>query len=176
MELPVYGPPTERDLKGPVLRVDGLVAESLQLTPAALQRLPQRDFRNDFICLEGWTVPDVKWGGVLLEVVLSIAKPDTGVRYVQASAGEFSVPLSIDRIGRVLIATRRDDRTLTAEHGGPFRLVVPDGDCFMQIKWLDHLELRREPGANTAERIALKRLASQRPLPNDKQGLSGSMK
>ncbi len=110
----------------------------------------------------GWTVPDVKWGGVLLEAVLSLARPTAQARYVQASAGEFSVSVPIDRVGRVLIATHLDNQALTAEHGGPFRLVVPDGDCFVQIKWLDHLELREEPGANTAERIALGRLAAHK--------------
>ena len=33
----------------------------------------------------------------------------------------------------------------------------------MNIKWLDHLELRSEPGANTAKTIALGRLASVEP-------------
>jgi DMSO/TMAO reductase YedYZ molybdopterin-dependent catalytic subunit len=162
MELPVRRPPNEPHLKGAVLRVDGLVAKCLQLMPASLHGLPQRDFTHDFICLEGWTVPDVKWGGVLLEAVLSLAKPSAQARYVQASAGEFSIPLPIDRVGRVLIATRLDNRALSAEQGGPFRLVVPDGDCFMQIKWLDHLELREDLGANTAERIALGRLAAHK--------------
>ena len=46
------------------------------------------------------------------------------------------------------------------EYGGPVRLIVPGGDCFMNIKWLDHLELRNEPGPNTAKTIALGRLAS----------------
>ena len=162
MELPVHRPVPELDLNGVILRVDGLVGECLELTPAALQRLPQRNFTNDLICLEGWTVPDVKWGGVLLEAVLSLAKPAAQARYVQASGGEFGIPLPIDRIERVLIATHLDNRPLPAEHGGPFRLVVPEGDCFMQIKWLDHLELREEPGPRTAEQIALGRLAAHK--------------
>jgi DMSO/TMAO reductase YedYZ molybdopterin-dependent catalytic subunit len=164
VELPVPRPLPEPGRNGAVLRVDGLVGECLQLTPAALQGLPQRDLTNDFICLEGWTVPDVHWGGVLLEAVLSLAKPAAQARYVQASAAEFSIPLPIDRVGQVLIATRLANRALTAQQGGPFRLVVPDGDCFMQIKWLDHLQLREEPGENTAERIALGRLAAHPPL------------
>ena len=162
MELPIHNDHGKPGRNGIVLRVDGLVDECLQLTSADLRRLPQCEFTNDFTCLEGWTVPDIKWGGVLLEAVLSLAKPAAQARYVQASAGEFSIPLRVDRVGRVLIATHLHDRELPAEHGGPFRLVVPEGDCFMQIKWLDHLELREEAGANTAERIALGRLAAQK--------------
>jgi len=41
------------------------------------------------------------------------------------------------------------------------RLVVPGGECFTSIKWLDRLELRSEPGLNTAETIALDRLSSR---------------
>lgn len=164
MELPIHPMRTQPDLNNAILRVDGLVAERLKLTPAALQGLPQRDFTNDFTCLEGWTVPDVKWGGVLLQDILLLARPSIHGRYVHASAGEFGISLPIERAFRVLIATHLDHQSLSAEHGGPFRLVVPDGDCFMQIKWLDHLELRIEPGANTAERIALGRLATQKAL------------
>lgn len=155
---------TQPDLNNAILRVDGLVAEQLKLTPSALRELPQRDFTNDFTCLEGWTVPDVKWGGVPLEDILSLARPSIHARYIHASAGEFGISLPIERISRVLIATHLDHQPLSAVHGGPFRLVVPDGDCFMQVKWLDHLELRIEPGANTAEQIALGRLAAQKAL------------
>ena len=81
-----------------------------------------------------------------MEVSLSLAKPAPEAQYIQASAGEFGMSLPIDHVGTVLIATRLDGRTLSAEHGGPFRLVVPDGDCFMHTKWLDHLELRETPG------------------------------
>lgn len=166
-------PTTEPHPGGAVLLVDGLVAESLKLTSAALQQLPQRNFTNDFTCLEGWTVPDVKWGGVLLKDVLSLAKPAPQARYAQASAREFSVSLPLDAVERVLIATRVYDQTLSPERGGPFRLVVPDGECFMQIKWLDHVRLQEEPGAGTAERIALRRLATHKGEKTD-PGRSGS--
>lgn len=162
MELPVHLPVPDLDLNSAVLRGDGLVSECLQLTAAVLLLLPQRAFTHDFVCLEGWTVPDVKWGGVLLEAVLSLARPAAQAHYVQASAGEFSISVPLNRVERVLIATHIDGRPLTAQLGGPFRLVVPDGDCFMQIKWLDHLALREERGENTAARIALGRLAARK--------------
>lgn len=162
-KLPLHSSPRNSAVGGAVLRVDGLVANCLTLTPADLELLPQREFVDDFTCLEGWTVPGVKWSGVLLETVLSPAKPAQEAHYIQASAGEFSMSLPIDRAGRVLLAIRLHDKPLPIEHGGPVRLVVPDGQCFMQIKWLDHLELREEPGINTAERIALKRLGAQKP-------------
>lgn len=161
--LPSHGSPKDDVAGGAVLRVDGLVAHCLRLTSADLERLPQQDLVEDFTCLEGWTVPAVKWGGVWLETVLAAAEPAQEARYIQASAGEFSIPLPIDRAGRVLLAVRLHDNPLPIEYGGPIRLVVPDGECFMQIKWLDHLEVCKEPGINTAEQIALQRLGSRKP-------------
>jgi DMSO/TMAO reductase YedYZ molybdopterin-dependent catalytic subunit len=167
-ESPSRESDTEGDPDAVVLRIDGLVAERLSLTRGDLERLPQHDFNDDLVCLEGWSVPDVKWGGVLLDAVLELAKPAPGARFVQASAGEFGLSLPMDRAGQVLLAIRMYDRALTGARGGPVRLVVPNGDCFMQIKWLDHLELRAEPGANTAERIALGRIAAGNEPPPDK--------
>jgi DMSO/TMAO reductase YedYZ molybdopterin-dependent catalytic subunit len=131
----------------------------LELTLADLEQLPQHDLTDDFTCLEGWTVPNVKWSGVLLQTVLSLANPLREAHYVQASASDFSLPLSRDVANRALLAIRLGGNALPAEHGGPVRLVVPDGQCFMQIKWLDHLELRTEAAANTAKATALSRLS-----------------
>ena len=149
-----------KDLRNHVLRVDGLVAECLNLTPADLELLPQQELTGDFTCLEGWTVPNVKWRGVLLETVFSLARPCPEARHVQASAGDFGISLPKDRAERALLAIRLNGSALSSEHGGPVRLVVPGGECFTSIKWLDHLELRSELGQNTAKTIALARMSS----------------
>lgn len=152
----------DQNPRSSVLRVDGLVSEPLELSLADLERLPQQDFADDFTCLEGWTVPHVRWRGVLIPTLLSRAHPSSEARFVQASAGEFSVSLSREDAERALVAVRLHDDLIPVEHGGPMRLVVPEGKCFVQIKWLDHLELRSEPGSNTAETIAVNRLPERR--------------
>jgi DMSO/TMAO reductase YedYZ molybdopterin-dependent catalytic subunit len=158
-KLPVH-PHHDIHFEGYVLRVDGLVQHCLDLTSKHLERLPQHHLTQDFTCLEGWTVPDVQWSGVLLEAVLALADPRADARYVQASAGDFSLPLSREEASRALLAIRLGGDAVPVEHGGPVRLIVPSGHCFMQIKWLNHLELCREAGANTAKSIALGRLPS----------------
>lgn len=162
-KLPVYRPRDEEGSRPHVLRVDGFVGKCLELTLADLERLPQQDLTDNFTCLEGWTVPNIRWRGVLLETVLSLTEPRLEARYVQASAGDFSVSIPRERAERALLAIRLDEDAVPSEHGGPVRLVVPGGECFMNIKWLDHLELRTEPGANTAKTIALGRLSSLEP-------------
>jgi DMSO/TMAO reductase YedYZ molybdopterin-dependent catalytic subunit len=53
--------------------VDGLVGRPLQLTRSDLVGLPQDNLTDDFTCLQGWTVPALKWNGVALQTVLSLA-------------------------------------------------------------------------------------------------------
>ncbi|MDE3110159.1 MAG: molybdopterin-dependent oxidoreductase, partial [Acidobacteriota bacterium] len=157
-KLPVHEFPRPESDRVHSLRVDGLVHSRLELILADLQQLSQHDLVDDFTCLEGWSVPKVQWSGILLKDVLSFAKPLPEARYVQASAGNFSFPLPLERAGQALLAIRLDENLLSREHGGPVRLIVPGGDCFTSIKWLDRLELLAEPGPNTAKEIALGRL------------------
>lgn len=56
---------------------------------------------------------------------------------------------------------RLNGNALPLADGGPVRLVVPGGQCFMNINWFDHLELRRDRGKGTAETLALGRLSSK---------------
>lgn len=145
------------------LRVDGLVGQPLELSIQDLQAMPQTDFTTEFSCLEGWTVPDVNWKGITLESVLALAEPKNEARWVQASAGEFSVPIKLEDAPRAIIATRIGDEVLPVAHGGPMRLVVAGGDCFTSVKWIDHLELRAEAAPNTGEAIAMGRLKRSQP-------------
>ncbi len=140
------------------LRVDGLVERQLELTPDDLAALPQEALTDDFTCLEGWTVRDLDWRGVRLEALLGLASPHATARWVQASAGDYSVPIPLDQARRALVATHLGEQPLSVEHGGPARLVVPGAVCFTSVKWLDHLELRADPGPNTAQSTALDRL------------------
>ena len=160
--LPVHESDAHGSLVPRLLRIDGLVVQCLDLTPVDLELMPQHELRDDFRCREGWIVPDLRWGGVLLQTVFEIARPFREARHVQASAGDFSISMPLDRAAAALLAIRLNETNLSAEHGAPVRLVVPGGECFTSIKWLDHLELRSEAGSNTAETIALGRVQASR--------------
>jgi DMSO/TMAO reductase YedYZ molybdopterin-dependent catalytic subunit len=140
-----------------VLRVDGLVGRALELRVHDFEGLPQRDVTEDFTCEEGWTVPKVQWWGITVESVLALAETRPEAQWLQASAGEFTVPIPMHDAKRALLATRLGGDVLPSGNGGPVRFVVPGGDCWTSIKWLDHLELRSEPGENTGKTIALGR-------------------
>jgi DMSO/TMAO reductase YedYZ molybdopterin-dependent catalytic subunit len=162
-KLPVHSSRRDKDTSSHVIRVDGLVGKKLELKIADLERLPQENLTDDFTCLEGWTVPGVRWTGVSLAAALSAAEPKPEARYVQIAAGEFGVSIDREVAERALLAIRVGDSILPPEHGGPVRLVVPGGECFTSIKWVDHIELRAEPGEDSAKKIALGRLPSRTP-------------
>jgi sulfoxide reductase catalytic subunit YedY len=155
--LPLHRPPAGQIWPGRV-RVDGLVRRPRDLTLADLMSLPQRTVSDDFTCLEGWTVPALSWRGVPLAAVLDLVGVDPAARWLQASAADFSAPLPLDAVGDALLALRLGDAELPADHGGPVRLVVPRRECYTSIKWLDRLELRRQPAPNVARAKALARL------------------
>lgn len=159
-DLPRFGG-TDVPAPGP-LRVTGLVRRPLALTSADLRALPGETLTDDFTCLEGWTVPGVRWQGVRVAAVLALADVLPEAQWLQASAGSgrdaFSLPLPLDEARRALLAYGIDGKPLAPEHGGPLRLVVPGRECFTSIKWLDRLEARAAPGPDTARSIATGRL------------------
>ena len=156
-ELPLH-PNNKGAPGGTMIRVDGLVGHTLALTPSDFQRLPQRDVTETFACEEGWTVLAVRWGGVTLESVLALAEAHPEAQWVRGKRWRVYGSIPLQEARGALLATRLGEEALPSEHGGPVRLVVPGGDCWTSIKWLDHLELRTEPGPNTGKTIALGRL------------------
>ena len=140
------------------LRVDGLVETPLDLDLSDLAALPQQLMVDDFSCLEGWTVPGLRWRGVAVAELLDRAAAPPEAAWVQISADDFSLPLPIEQARAAVLALEVNGEPLPAEHGGPARLVVPGGECFTSIKWTERLEVRAEAGDNSARRIALARL------------------
>src|SRR5207302_562918 len=60
---------------------------------------------------------------------------------------ERSLPLDKARHPDTLVAWEMNDEPLTAAHGAPLRLVVPDWYGMASVKWLRRLEARAEPFA-----------------------------
>ena len=67
-----------------VLKVDGLVERPLTIDRATWSGLQRLNETADFECVKGWTVDNVRWGGVAPSVLLDQAgvRPEAGVRGV----------------------------------------------------------------------------------------------
>jgi DMSO/TMAO reductase YedYZ molybdopterin-dependent catalytic subunit len=161
--LPVHPMPPSRGEQPavPNLWITGLVAQPLAATAADLATLARVDVSGDFSCVEGWSVPALRWQGIRLSDALALARTDPSARYVRVCSGEYVVPLPLDEADQAILCDRLNEEPLPAEHGAPWRLVIPGGVCYTSVKWVDRLEVTAEAGDSSGQRIALGRIAEK---------------
>jgi len=131
------------------LKVDGLVDAPLTLDATAWQALPRFDETVDFHCVEGWSVSDVKWGGVTPATILkqAEARPEGTYLVFHAYTGEYvdSLPIDLAMDPQTVLADTMDGAPLPAKHGGPLRLVVPKQLGYKSVKWVTRIEVTDQP-------------------------------
>lgn len=114
---------------------------------------------------EPWTgqaVGTATWTGVPLRAVLAKVAPQAEaveVAFTGADHGEYkggpdihfaralTLERALDPAARVLIAWAMNGEPLNADHGAPFRLVVPGWYGMGSVKWLARIELLTAPYA-----------------------------
>lgn len=159
--LPVH--PVPADVAAPdtwLLRVDGLVETSLALSICDVEALGSQAHSADFVCEEGWMVPEQQWEGVAVAAILAHAGVEPTARFLKVYAGDFTVLLPLEEVlrGGALLARRLNGKPLTREHGAPLRLVAPGRACFYSVKWVDRLEMLAEEAPTSGASIARSRL------------------
>jgi DMSO/TMAO reductase YedYZ molybdopterin-dependent catalytic subunit len=141
--MPRFDPETYR------LRVDGLVRRPISLRLADLQALPVARQVSDFHCVTGWSVEDVGWTGVRIRDVLAGAGPlpsGGALSFVSAERPYVdSLTLEQALLPDVMLAWDMDGRAMPRPHGAPLRLVVPQMYGYKSVKWVERIEVTREP-------------------------------
>jgi DMSO/TMAO reductase YedYZ molybdopterin-dependent catalytic subunit len=126
------------------LKVTGLVEQRLAFDWHAFLTLPRVTSTSDFHCVTGWSRLDNTWTGVRVRDVLRQAgvKP-TATHALVYGHPAYSANLDLDVLldDDVLLATSHDGEPLSAEHGGPVRLVVPQRYGWKSVKWVTDLQL-----------------------------------
>jgi DMSO/TMAO reductase YedYZ molybdopterin-dependent catalytic subunit len=117
-----------------------------------------------------YAVSTARWTGALLHDVLEQVHPapeGVDVRFSGADAGAYhlnpvlpdtdrddlrfvrALPLALaaDRATEILIAYEMNGEPLRADHGAPFRLIVPHWYAVASVKWLQRIDVLTEPYA-----------------------------
>ncbi len=128
------------------LEVVGLVAQPTTFTWEEFQQLPRVQVFADFHCVTRWSKLGNLWEGVSVQEVLRRAgrvKPEASFVIAHGYDEGYTTNLTLADVlaEDVLLADRHDGEPLTAEHGGPLRLVVPRRYAWKSAKWLRALEV-----------------------------------
>lgn len=143
---------------GPTPRVDagswtftiaGAVDEPRAWTWQEFLELPREQVVTDIHCVTTWSKLDTVWDGVSLDTLLEGV--ETEAEYLTAFCdGGYTTNLPLEEVvgGKAWIALGYDGEPLTAEHGGPARLLVPHLYFWKSAKWVRGLRLTvdDEPG------------------------------
>ena len=126
-----------------------LVDTPMTIDGTVWRALPRYEETVDFHCVEGWSVGNVRWGGVTPATVLDKAgvKPEGKFVVFHAYTGEYvdSLPLELARDPQTVLADTLDGQALPADHGGPVRLAVPKQLGYKSVKWVTRIEVTAKP-------------------------------
>jgi DMSO/TMAO reductase YedYZ molybdopterin-dependent catalytic subunit len=133
------------------LEVRGLVERPLTLTWTEFQALPRVQVFADFHCVTRWSRLGNVWEGVSTRELLQRAEVRPEAKYVVPtgydSGWTTNLPLDAFLAEDALFADTHDGEPLSADHGGPVRLIVPRLYAWKSAKWVKGVELVAEDRA-----------------------------
>ena len=125
------------------LDIRGLVNKPTSFDWQTFLSLPQVERRSDIHCVTTWSRYDNDWTGVSTRTFLDAVDPKpeaTAVMLTSYDGYTTNLLLSDFAAEDALLAHRWQGEPLSAEHGGPLRLVVPHLYFWKSAKWLNRVE------------------------------------
>ena len=129
------------------LKIYGLVEKERTISYSEFAALPQVEVFSDIHCVTTWSRYNNTWEGVSALAVKDLAGIKPVAKYVMVQGeGGFTTNLSLDDFFQedVLFALKHDGQPITAEHGGPVRLVVPRLYFWKSAKWVTGIKFQAE--------------------------------
>jgi len=139
------GPTPRTALDAWTFELRGAIDVPRRWTLDELRALPSESLTVDIHCVTKWTRLDMAWEGVSVDTLLDGV--DTEAQHVTAWCdGGYTTNLPLEDVtgGRAWLAFAADGAPLSAQHGGPVRLLVPHLYFWKSAKWIRGLELRDE--------------------------------
>ena len=148
-QQPVIRPETWR------LDIRGDVENPVSFTWETFHGLPQSEKLSDIHCVTTWSRYANNWQGVATRDLLDhvVPKPEAGFVMLTSYDGyTTNLPLSDFAAEDALLATHWEGAPITAEHGGPVRLVVPHLYFWKSAKWISRIDFMPADAAGFWER------------------------
>jgi DMSO/TMAO reductase YedYZ molybdopterin-dependent catalytic subunit len=142
-----YGKTPNIDARKWTFTTSGLVEKERTLTYDEFIALPQVEVFSDIHCVTTWSRYNNTWEGVSAGAIKDIAGIKGEAKYVIVQGpGGFTTNLPIEDFFQpdVLFALKHDGKPLTADHGGPVRLVVPRLYFWKSAKWVTGIKFTAE--------------------------------
>lgn len=124
--------------------IGGLVEKPMRFSWEEFNKLPQREIVADFHCVTRWSRFDNRWTGVPVTEVLKLTGVKPEALYVMVNAEQgYTANLPLENFAgpKSLFAFLHDGEPLTAEHGYPVRLIVPQLYAWKSVKWVRGFDL-----------------------------------
>jgi DMSO/TMAO reductase YedYZ molybdopterin-dependent catalytic subunit len=145
-----YGKVIHVDTTAWIFRITGLVDKERELSYEEFLSFPRIKVKADIHCVTTWSKLDNLWEGISTRLLKELAGVKPAAKYVMVygEAG-FSTNLPVaDFFGSdCLFALKHNNELLSAEHGGPVRLVVPRLYFWKSAKWVTGIEFMKHDKA-----------------------------
>ena len=142
-----YGQTPNIDVSKWTLKILGLVEQEKELTFAEFDALPKISLHCDIHCVTTWSKLDTNWVGVQAKELLKLVKLQPQASHVLVHAHtNWSTNLTLEDFFQsdVIFATEYEGKPVTAEHGGPVRLVVPRLYFWKSAKWVKAMQFTQK--------------------------------
>lgn len=135
------------------LSISGKVANPQTFTLDELQNNTacgiQTDHVVDIHCVTRWSKLAMNFQGVPLASLLEQVRPHASARYVSfvshtENRHSTSLPLADIQTLNPIVAWSQDGKAISAEHGGPLRVVTPGRYFYKSLKWVVEIQLLEE--------------------------------
>jgi DMSO/TMAO reductase YedYZ molybdopterin-dependent catalytic subunit len=129
-----------------VLTVDGEVKNPVKLRWSEALALPRTVSVSDFHCVEGWSVLDCRWEGVLFKNLEQLVKPKpTAQAAAFECADNYTTSLFLSELAGddVLLAYKLNGEPLEEGVGFPLRLIFPGKYAYKSALWVTRVNFTR---------------------------------
>jgi DMSO/TMAO reductase YedYZ molybdopterin-dependent catalytic subunit len=119
--------------------IDGLVDKARTWTFEDIRTLPESKYEGDIHCVTTWSKLGTNFTGVSIDALLDqVVLGDQAAFVLAMSTTGYTtnLPLSDVQGGTAWLVWQHEGKPLSAEHGGPIRLLVPHLYFWKSAKWI----------------------------------------